>query len=159
MADTSVYWLHLPDEHTDPYNQGYIGITSNTVNREYHHRWTGKLSNTAIMTIIYEGSRADCMSKEFEYRPLPNIGWNKAVGGTEIAGSRIGLFHTEETKIKMSLAKLGKKRKPRSDEHRRKISQFRSGQKLPPLTSEHRLKLSIAAKLDWEKRKAIKNGQ
>jgi group I intron endonuclease len=65
-----------------------------------------------------------------------NTGYNLQLGGSH--GK-----HSEETKIKMSLAKLGKPRKPMSEEHKRKIGLAHLGQKR---SMEARQNISIGIK-------------
>jgi group I intron endonuclease len=64
--------------------------------------------------------------------------WNKGITWSNPKRSAImkgrpppnkGIPHSTETKRKMSVAKIGKKRPPRSAEHCRKISEFNKGRK------------------------------
>jgi hypothetical protein len=97
----SVYWIHLLD-HTDPYTEGYIGITANDpVHRLRRHVQINPtiregVSQGAIQTVLREGlRRSEALSLERSYRPKPHIGWNKAKGGG--AGlSYPGYNHTPE---------------------------------------------------------------
>lgn len=86
---------------------------------------------------------------------------NKTDGGDR----GFGLVHRDDTKLKQSLAHLGKKkseetklkmRKPKSLEHREKIRQARLGIPRPTVTDESKLKMSQSAKLGWEKRRLNK---
>ena len=70
--------------------------------------------------------------------------------------SMLGKKHSESTKAKMSLAKIGKKPnnagkkckfKILTDEHKAKLSAAKKGR---ILSAEHRAKLSAAAKRQWE---------
>ena len=105
-SEASVYWLHLI-EHTDPLNEGYIGVSKNPESRmathirraseNRHHninlieaiRDYGK--NAIIKDIIMTGQEVFCYEVENDMRPGPNIGWNIAEGGRMGAGGRFGV--------------------------------------------------------------------
>jgi hypothetical protein len=74
---------------------------------------------------------------------------------SEIAKNRT---YSEETREKMRLAKLGKKRPERTLEHRLKLSIVQKGKKI---TEEHRLNISISHKGNpaWNKGKKLINGK
>lgn len=76
-----VYWVHLP-EHTDMFNQGYIGVTPNLQKRLKTHKHKFKdLWDRIIVKTILIGDLAYCYMIEQKLRPIKNIGWNKAIGG------------------------------------------------------------------------------
>jgi hypothetical protein len=80
MAST-VYWLHFK-EHTDIFNQGYIGVTPNLKKRIREHKF--KFKNLWEKIIVKQLVIADndyCYEIEKKLRPQRNIGWNKASGG------------------------------------------------------------------------------
>ncbi len=110
----SVYWIHLP-EHLDIFSQGYIGITSRSVEIRYSehiksstYKTKNNIINSAINkygnNLIYEklleGDIDYCRSIENHLRPHPNIGWNINIGG-DIA-PMTGRKHTAESRAKMS---------------------------------------------------------
>lgn len=94
-----VYWYRLP-EHSDPYSEGYIGITNNIERRKQQHKYCSNPSNKSyidnhfyraiqsyggidnlVFEILHTGSVDEVYAKEKEYRPSLSIGWNIAVGG------------------------------------------------------------------------------
>ena len=85
-----------------------------------------------------------------------------------------GFKHSEETKLNMSLAQKGKKRKPHSEETKQKISSSekgkivsdetktkislaKTGKKLKPFTDETRLNMSLAHKGKKQSKEHINN--
>lgn len=87
---------------TDPHTEGYVGITSNTVEqRLWEHNHMPRKSSVvkkAIdkyddikISVMFEGTKEECAQKEIDYRPSTNIGWNLAKGGglppTPVKGS------------------------------------------------------------------------
>jgi|ERR1700677_578140 len=93
------------------------------------------------------------------------IGYNIASGGggsfgyervfteehrAKLAAIWAGRKHSEETKMKMRLAGLGK---PKSIEHREKLSRAKMGIKMGPFSDEHRSNMSKAAKAAHARRK------
>ena len=83
-----LYWIHYP-HHTDPYTEGYIGITNDLYMREYKHRNGGgspiaynAMKKGACFSVLHQyNNRNDVVKKEIEYRPTENIGWNIREGG------------------------------------------------------------------------------
>jgi predicted GIY-YIG superfamily endonuclease len=81
-----LYWIRLP-EHSDITKEGYVGITNNFEYRMYQHKTLNRnsyLSNNldkSICSIILIGEKSYCREIESKLRPLPHIGWNRAVGG------------------------------------------------------------------------------
>jgi hypothetical protein len=76
----SVYWLHHP-EHTDPFTQGYVGITKRK-NREKQHRNSRRIPADFIFTVLAENlTRFEAAKMEWEHRKQRNIGWNIKMGG------------------------------------------------------------------------------
>lgn len=85
-----VYWIHFPEE-TDPYTQGYIGVSSNFTTRLKAHIAGHGNSNVyeafkidrAIIEIMLESDEESCYNEEASLRPSPFIGWNFAEGGNK----------------------------------------------------------------------------
>lgn len=89
-----VYWYHLAG-HTDPYSQGYIGVTCQPDIRERCHvngrRGGSKVLHSAfkkygteriindVLHTVEDAKQAYELEKQ--YRPIPRIGWNIAEGG------------------------------------------------------------------------------
>ena len=85
-----VYWLYANDGDKI-FTDGYVGISKNTKTRIYQHK---KRFGEFKHKVIFYGSLQQCLALEFQLRPVPGIGWNRACGGFE--GYRLG--HSEETK-------------------------------------------------------------
>lgn len=101
-------------------DEGYIGITINTSrrfsqhlrdtknenrhNRNYHLYNALRLYEDIEFVILEEGDDEYITDREFELRPLPNMGWNQAVGGSHNGGNiwknKKRPEHSEEMKIK-----------------------------------------------------------
>lgn len=87
-----VYWIKL-EEHTDPYTEGYIGISKDFKERMRGHKRNKRRSHftSAInkygwhhleKIILYEDlDLDDALSIEVDYRSTENIGWNSQRGG------------------------------------------------------------------------------
>jgi hypothetical protein len=76
----SVYWLHLP-EHTDPFTQGYVGITYRK-NRQKEHRDNRRFPAEHIFTVLAASlTRFEAAKMEWEHRKQRHIGWNTKKGG------------------------------------------------------------------------------
>jgi hypothetical protein len=65
---------------SDPYQHGYIGISSRQ-SREREHRKSGKWPPGFTFTVMFRGTRRECADVEKQYRPRENIGWNSSRGG------------------------------------------------------------------------------
>ena len=76
-----LYWVHLP-EHSDMFNQGYIGVTPDIKKRIREHKHKFKAyANQLIIDTILIAEKSYCYMMEKSLRPMRNIGWNKAIGG------------------------------------------------------------------------------
>lgn len=85
-----VYWIHYKD-HTNPYKEGYVGVTNNIDRRLYEHsskhskcnHVKNRISNGAITTILHiVDTLEEALALELDYRPEENIGWNICKGGS-----------------------------------------------------------------------------
>lgn len=110
MNNHFVYWYHLK-EHTNPYIQGYIGVTKNLAKRHYEHFRLNNVQyhfyraiqkygkENIIRTILHENvSRNEAYDLERQYRPTNNIGWNYNSGGKvlcKITFHKVTLFHKD----------------------------------------------------------------
>lgn len=63
---------------------------------------------------------------------------NRAINGRVIGK------HTEESRLKMSLAHLGKKRKPFSEQHKERLSEAKIGRKRAPFSEETKRRMREA---------------
>ena len=132
-----VYWLRLP-EHTDPKTQGYVGVTSRTVNFRFKRhifdaeRGAARCAHLAHALRKYGAAGIICETlccADFDYcldlekrlRPSPSIGWNVGTGGRAPA---LGRKVSEATRAKLSEAW---KTRTVSEETCAKISQAAKG--------------------------------
>ena len=80
-----VYWIRT-ENHTDPYTEGYIGVSAHPALRLKDHMKNNKHffeDPTSGMEILHEfNTQKECFEIEKKYRPSRNIGWNKAKGGS-----------------------------------------------------------------------------
>ena len=94
MDEYTVYWYKLKT-HTNPFTEGYIGITNNIERRDKEHRRNKKNTHFANAfrkygsenieyEVLYVCSKLEALDLELGYRPDTNIGWNSAVGGDDI---------------------------------------------------------------------------
>ena len=147
-----LYWIRLP-EHSDITSQGYVGITSKTVAYRFdkHRRHSNnpktkkytihnaflKYQDKILVDTILEGSQEYCLLMEQRLRPAPSIGWNQSQGG---AKTRLGISCSEETKLKISASKVGKKM---DQAHRVRLTAAITG---IPRSTECKNKISLAHK-------------
>ena len=88
-----LYWIHYP-HHTDPFTEGYIGISVDPAMRFKHHKNSKR--NKMVLEAISHGAKMELLSEysnngaaklvEKQYRPEWGIGWNKSPGGGEYPG-------------------------------------------------------------------------
>lgn len=105
-----IYWIHYSD-HTDPYTEGYIGLSNQPdIRFKAHISGTAHVGSSYIRkmsdsdkallthTILAECSSLDqARELELRYRPLPKIGWNIKRGGG-VSPDCTGRVHSEQTK-------------------------------------------------------------
>lgn len=137
-----VYWIHKP-EHTDLFSQGYVGITSSTVGGRWaEHSYEARKGTSTplynsirkngnlIVDTVLEGSLEYCLGIERSLRPLPNTGYNIAVGG---GACMAGRKHSEDAIQKMREVKSGESHPqfgvPRSDETKGAIAKANTGKR------------------------------
>jgi predicted GIY-YIG superfamily endonuclease len=146
---TYVYWLHLP-EHTDPYTQGYIGVSKNPKQRLWEHRNDAKTGNHCnphlarilqkyadqlVQTIVFEDENSVCYAYEEVLRPAKNIGWNLNKGG-DCPPSNKGKKFSVKHCANISKGKLGGIRPPVTAETRQKMSLANTGRMLSNATKQ-----------------------
>lgn len=84
-ATCILYWLH-DDSCSNPWVDGYIGITFCFKHRMYQHRYSKSRSSKRIpkdfrTQILFNGTLDECSALETKMRSHPDIGWNIASGG------------------------------------------------------------------------------
>ena len=93
MQQHIVYWYHLAN-HTDPYTEGYVGVTCREDERHRAHL-SGYQGGSKILhyafnkygvdqvqkTVLHRVSKQEAYELEQQYRPEMNVGWNIAMGG------------------------------------------------------------------------------
>lgn len=128
MTIYTLYWIHNP-EHTDPYSQGYVGLTKRDPQERFREHLQRKGLDGVEFTILSQGNESDISALEESYRPESHIGWNTARGG--LHGGRptgihtSGWTHSEESKQKRSDMVSGENNpqygKPTSDAQKRAV--------------------------------------
>lgn len=90
-----VYWIKT-EYMTDPYKEGYIGVTSNLKKRikdhesccsvfdkSYKGEFVSEVNNKKhSVEVLFTGSKDFCYNKEYEFRPNYHIGWNTRCGSS-----------------------------------------------------------------------------
>lgn len=107
-----VYWYRLP-EHSNPYCQGYIGITNNFNRRHKEHmravtnQVNGHFYNAVrkygqdvvIHQILHTCTKEEALDLEYSYRSDTDIGWNAAIGGENtlqsVQSTPVTLYHKD----------------------------------------------------------------
>ncbi len=85
-----IYWIKYP-EHTNPYTEGYIGLTSQTIQQrfsDHKNNTKNKLlknrcrkENVEVVCLHDNLDKQQAKVIEEQYRPSENIGWNINKGG------------------------------------------------------------------------------
>ena len=86
-----VYWIKRK-EMTNPYSQGYIGVTSFSIQERFEQHSKNIYKKSIVKKAIdkyddieiielYSGNEIECLKLENHYRPDELIGWNMAIGG------------------------------------------------------------------------------
>lgn len=166
-----VYWIRKP-EHTDPHQEGYVGITNNVQNRLYQHKRSQNIIGKALKKyddLIVEVLHNDILKDEAlllegALRPHELIGWNIcAGGGMPVSQKGRKKSHSKQSlkgehrtdKQKLASAKRSQamknmtshnKGKPMSQEQKDKISAKLTGRVIGPPSEAHRLNLSKVAR-------------
>lgn len=129
-----------------------------SLRRNNHHclylqrAWNKDGENSFEFSEIEFVDREDLISKEQYYLDLLKPEYNIS----KIAGSQLGIKRSLETIKKMSEVRMGKKRKPFSDEHRLNISKSHAGKKF---SDEHKRKLSLSKTGEKNNRYGIRQSE
>ena len=172
-----VYWIHVHGLHTNPFNEGYVGVSIHGWKARFkNHVWAAqKMSNLKVHRAmrkygdaivckeIFLGNAEDCLGVEKALRPEHGMRgvWNITVGGIR-SGMAEGGF-SDEAKRKVSHANKGRipskctREKMRvaqtgrkhSAESRTKISESNMG-KTHTTESKQKMALSWNVGRDWE---------
>lgn len=166
-----VYWIKYFN-HSDPYKDGYVGITNNPKKRFKYHSNIKSSDNPILLNAIKKGaeiyeihtvcSKEEALKLEEMYRPHESIGWNIIKGGSappsqkgKKFGSHHGFkggHHTNEHKQKMSMFFKQQKWYNDGTINKRSIScpegfvEGRLVYKSPNLSTEGRKKIGRAGK-------------
>jgi hypothetical protein len=167
-----VYWL-FDANCTDPWSQGYVGVTINLPNRLKQHRAKRGVFEHLI---LFESTETECYALEAAMRPNAFIGWNEAWGGECGGGKHPRSAETRERMRQASLRRYtdpherekmrelmkgrkitwgvkisaGKRGAKLSDATRAKMSAVRKGRSRRPFTPEHCANISAARKgMPW----------
>lgn len=120
----NLYWIRHQD-HTDMFNQGYIGVSKNVEKRWYDHKTyteNAHLKNAItkygwdnlVKEVVLIADDDYCLDIEAKLRPTNQLGWNIVKGGgmpPSSLGKKFGPM-SEETKAKVSTAKKGHRHTP-----------------------------------------------
>ena len=125
-----VYWLY-DESCADIHAHGYVGASVDPARRAAVHRYRGRLPDFKL-TVVFSGTREECLAKEKELRPVPGIGWN-----IEPGGPRRGV-------IRPAVSEMNKQRWE-TVEHREKMKAVCSGNRWGSLVSKEGRARAIAA--------------
>lgn len=111
-----VYWIKRTD-HTDIYNEGYVGITCTDGIRSRIKGHFKKLENNSHPNpklqnaynknqdinyeIVFEGTKVECVEVETRLRPNKEIGWNLLEGGGMPPNNKGKSWYTNGTENKL----------------------------------------------------------
>jgi hypothetical protein len=77
---TVVYWMH-DESCASEIDTGYVGVTEDPHARLSDLRAKATVPKDSEQTILFKGTREQCLALERHLRPRPDIGWNRAAGG------------------------------------------------------------------------------
>lgn len=129
MENNIVVYRHVRLDTNDVF---YIGIGSEkrAYSKHGRNKWWKRIMNKTDyrVDILFDDlTWEEACDKEIEFIELygrRDLGLGTLVNHTNGGDGTLGLIASEETRLKMSLAQKGKKRKPFSDEHKLKISEY-----------------------------------
>jgi len=132
LKPTIVYWIHY-EQHSDPYSEGYVGVTCNLPKRIYSHKTQShrkhvfnRLMKGAVITVLHECiDRFEALNYEKKYRPDPNIGWNIFPGGEDslLINPKGNRLNTGTHKQKLKGDNRTEKQKQASINHKLRMKQ------------------------------------
>jgi len=90
MTKTFLYWIRY-DNQSDPFSEGYIGVTCKPKARLKYHKDPNRSDNRMLYDALKNGAKMEILDEystyqkaltiEEEYRPTERIGWNIIPGG------------------------------------------------------------------------------
>ena len=121
-----VYWARLA-EHDDPYSEGYVGISQNSlyerkrshyktaksnVRRNNHfHNALIKYGDGVVWGLLHDDlTKEDALYLEDGYRPDINVGWNTDKGGVEAVSSEWYADEANKEKHRQATAEATRRR-------------------------------------------------
>lgn len=178
-----VYWIRKP-EHVDMFSEGYIGVTTKSVDKRFRLHcqlaFSQKDSRKSIVhkailsygpeALIVEtlliADRDYCYEVESKLRPEEMIGWNVKAGGymapADVEAKRLKLSeqskkreYSEEFKEKLRTMNIGRKA---SEEARKNMSLARKGEKHSPEWVEKIAKTKRGVPLTEEHKRKVSEG-
>jgi hypothetical protein len=129
MSEWVVYWLH--DEHCIRVQEhGYVGISAAFMTRLSVHQRDKRFPEDFEWSIIFTGSKAECLTLEHTLRPQSGIGWNRARGGKpEFTDEvRANMRKTKRTREQIEAHRLATPESRRSGAWRDKLAAASTGQ-------------------------------
>ena len=146
-------YRHIRLDKNEPF---YIGIGTdekrayNKVSRNEHWKRIAKNTDYEVQILFYDLTLDEACEKEKEFIALygrKNNNTGILTNLTDGGEGSLGIVISEETRQKLSIARLGNKSRTGhklSIETRQKMSVSALGKKKPLITEEHRKKLSLA---------------
>jgi hypothetical protein len=149
MTACILYWLH--DEHCIFLQKhGYVGISSDWVHRLAAHQRNKHFPSHFEWSIIYSGTREECLALERQLRPEPGIGWNIERGGDGKGLSRSGASRAAQSAATTGVSKTEAHREAMSAAARRRYS--KAGEK-------ERTSLAVKAGLPRDHQRGERNAR
>ena len=156
MSLCRLYWIKLP-EYTDIFSQGYVGITTQSLDKRFYQHSKNKRSivgnyinkHCCEIVEVLIGTQEYCAYLENKLRPSKRIGWNIVEGG-----GKPPIFngpHCDEVLLKISECSKRSSNSPA----RIAASERRIGLKRPPHVVEKMRELRLSEN-PWETPRAIK---
>lgn len=121
-----VYWARLA-EHDDPYSEGYVGISQNSLDERkrshykaaksnarrnnHFHNALIKYSDEVVWELLHDDlTKEDAFYLEDGYRPDINVGWNTDKGGVEAVSPEWYADEANKEKHRQATAEATRKR-------------------------------------------------
>jgi hypothetical protein len=146
MSDWVVYWLH-DETCLNLQVSGYVGISGSWWRRLSQHARNKHFPANFDWSIIFTGTKDECLALERTLRPEPGIGWNKSRGGKPVIeftpGVLANMRKPKRTREQIEADKGAAQEARRSGEWNDRLRAASTGQ---PQSATKRRKLSEAHK-------------